>query len=685
MKKVNAINFRLSIKVCSLVFASFLLVADLPVLAQHDMSNMPGTSKSKPKPKSKATTRKPRKATRKKQPTKKHDMSNMPGMNMPGMKMPGMHSRKVRPRKRKAPAKKSPANKNEMDNMPGMKMPAKPSSSPTQSPAPQPSPGQMQMNMPGMNMPQASPSASPQMQMNMPGMRMPQASPSASPQMQMNMPGMQMPAASPNPQTVPQQKMEMNMPMPAASPEASPQKMEMNMPMPEASPSPGAMDKMKGMENMPGMDTMNTNSPLTMSGEDMAIRLGASDSNVMVIGQMGSGTSWQPISTQMYMVDRVMGKWLLMFHYNLVAGVNRQGGPRGATKFESANWLMPMAYRRLGKGTLQLRGMLSAEAFTFPPGGSPLLFQTGETYKGRPLIDRQHPHDLFMELSAQYTVPLGERGTWFTYFGYPGEPALGPVAFMHRASASENPAAPLSHHLQDSTHISFGVLTTGFTYRWFKLEGSIFNGREPDENRYDLDSHKWNSRSARLSIAPNSNWTFQISHGFLRSPEGQEPDTDIHRTTASVQYNRPFKRGGLASAFIWGRNHTSKPGEIHNLNGYTFESTVTFLDKSYLYTRLELVDKNELLRAVDRASLGITDNHPSFRIGAYTFGGARDIWTNKRISVAMGSDVTFYSKPTILDRLYGDNPVSWKLFLRLRPGKMEMSGAHGAHGNTGEK
>ena len=497
-----------------------------------------------------------------------------------------------------------------------------------------------------------------------PGTNKPQASPTATPVQKM--PGMQMPAASPTPQASPQTKM------------------EMNMPMPQASPSPGATDKTKGMD-MPGMDAAKTDSPLVMSGENMAIQLGTTGSNVMMIGQMGSGTSWQPISTQMYMVDRVVGKWLLMFHFNLVAGVNHQGGPRGATKFESANWFMPMAFRRLGKGTLQLRGMFSAEPFTFPPGGSPQLFQTGETYKGKPVIDRQHPHDLFMELSAQYTVPLGERGTWFTYFGYPGEPALGPVAFMHRGSALENPSAALSHHLQDSTHISFGVFTTGFTYRWFKLEGSMFNGREPDENRYGFDAHKWNSRSARLSIAPNDNWVFQISHGFLRSPEGQEPNTDIHRTTASLQYNRPFTNGGLAAAFIWGRNHTSQSAEAHNLNGYTFETTVNLKDKNYLYTRLELVDKNELLRAVDRTLLGVADDHPSFRIGAYTFGGARDVWTNKKMSVAIGGDLTFYSKPSILDRLYGDNPVSWKLFLRLRPGKMEMSGAHSSHGSMGEK
>ena len=431
-----------------------------------------------------------------------------------------------------------------------------------------------------------------------------------------------------------------------------------------------------------GSDQANMDQLLVMSDDGMGIRIGSSDAgNVMRLGQMGSGTSWQPDTSPLYMMDRVSGKWVFMFHFNMIAGVNSQGGPRGVTKFESANWFMPIAYRRLGPGTLQLRGMVSAEPFTFPPGGSPLLFQTGESYKGQPLIDRQHPHDLFMELSAQYTVPLGDRGTWFSYFGYPGEPALGPVAFMHRASAAENPSATLSHHLQDSTHIAFGVLTTGFTYRRFKLEGSIFNGREPDENRYDFDAHKWNSRSARLSFAPNRNWVAQVSYGFLRSPENQEPGVDIRRTTASIQYNRHFHRGNWASSLIWGRNHVSGD-EIHNLNGYTAESTVNFLDKNYVYTRLELVDKDDLLRAVDRARLGITQNHPSFRIGAYTFGGARDIWTSNKLSFAVGSDVTLYSKPAALDSIYGNNPVSWKLFLRIRPGKMDMSqhSVHSMHG-----
>jgi len=423
---------------------------------------------------------------------------------------------------------------------------------------------------------------------------------------------------------------------------------------------------------------MNMGPLMVMSGDDMAVRVGASETNVMAMGQMGSGTSWQPASTKTNMLHKNAGSWLLMFHYNLLIGVNSQGGPRGVTKLESANWFMPMAFRRVGAGTLELRGMFSLEPFTFPPGGSPLLFQTGETYQGRPIIDAQHPHDLFMELSASYTLPVGERGTWFTYFGYPGEPALGPTAFMHRASASENPAAPLSHHLQDSSHISFGVFTTGITYRGFKLEGSVFNGREPGENRYNFEANPWNSRSARLSFAPNRNWSMQISHGLLRNPEALEPG-DVRRTTASITYNKPLKRGSWATSLIWGRNHESHDDEIFNLNGYVAESTVNFLDKNYFYSRLELVDKNALLRHEDRLRLGITEHHPSFRIGAYTFGGARDIWSKEKLLVALGGDITFYSKPAQLDVIYGDRPVSYRFFIRFRPGKTSMSQMHGTH------
>jgi hypothetical protein len=213
------------------------------------------------------------------------------------------------------------------------------------------------------------------------------------------------------------------------------------------------------------------------------------------------------------------------------------------------------------------------------------------------------------------------------------------------------------------------VFTTGFTYRWFKLEGSVFNGREPDENRYNFEAHPWNSRAARLSFAPNSNWSMQVSHGFLRDPEALEPG-DVRRTTASISYNKRFTHGSWATSFIWGRNHESHDGEIFNLNGYLAESSVRFAERNSVYTRLELVDKNQLLRDADRLFLGITDHHPSFRIGAYTFGGARDLWTSEKLITSLGADVTFYSKPSILNSIYGHNQTSYRVFINLRPGKM---------------
>jgi hypothetical protein len=435
----------------------------------------------------------------------------------------------------------------------------------------------------------------------------------------------------------------------------------------------GGMNHSSHAGGMPGMNHASGGDAgglMVMSGEGMGVRVGESVQNVMPMGQMGSGTAWQPASTPTHMWHRSKGEWLLMLHGEAKLGVNRQGGPRGVTKFESQNWIMPMAFRRVGRGTLQLRGMFSAEPLTFSGAGSPQLFQSGEAYRGRALVDFQHPHDLLMEMSATYTLPLGERGTWYAYVGFPGEPALGPVAFMHRASASENPTAPLAHHLQDSTHISYGVFTTGFTYRWLKLEGSVFNGREPDERRYNLEFNPWNSRSFRVTVAPDENWAVQYSYGLLKNPEQLEPG-DVRRQTASVQYNRPLARGNFAAALIWGRNRSEHDGGVSRTNGYTAEATLNFLDKSYAYTRLELVDRESLLTHEELHGLGFAEGeHPQFRVGAYTFGGARDVWNTRKWSVAVGGDATFYSKPRVLDSLYGRSPASYKLFLRIRPAKM---------------
>jgi hypothetical protein len=398
-----------------------------------------------------------------------------------------------------------------------------------------------------------------------------------------------------------------------------------------------------------------------------------------------SGTGWQPAATSDDMTSghmwmKPLGAWDLMTHGVVFLDYNQQGGPRGEGKAESVNWMMLMEQHKLGRGSIMFREMFSAESLTSPHPGFPELFQTGETYHGQPLVDHQHPHNVFAELSFYYVVPIKvpigvaakQKISWLFYGAPSGEPALGPVAFMHRASAAELPMAPLSHHLQDSTHTSFGVITTGLDVSRFRVEGSVFNGREPDEKRYTIQFAPLDSWSARLSAAPSRNWTAQYSYGRLEHPEALEPGSQ-RRQTASVEYVRPFTKGSLATSAIWGRVH--KVFDDHNLNGYLLETTANFKARNYAFSRMELVDKDELFP--DNPLL------PSFRIGAYTFGGARDLIQSRLWQLALGADVTFYSKPSALDSAYGNNPVSFQIFLRVRPalshhGQQAAPGLNGA-------
>jgi len=370
-----------------------------------------------------------------------------------------------------------------------------------------------------------------------------------------------------------------------------------------------------------------------------------------------SGTSWQPASAVPPMWMRSFHRWDVMAHGTVFITYDQQGGLRGVGKAESANYLMTMEQHSLGPGTLLLRQMFSAEPLTSPHPGFPELFQTGETYHGQPLVDHQHPHNVFSELAAMYSVPVREKVSWLLYGGPIGEPALGPVAYLHRQSASDNPAAPLGHHLEDSTHISFGVVTTGFVIERFKIEGSAFNGHEPNEERWSIQPAALDSWSLRGSVAPNRNWAVQYSYGHLSHPEAAEPGSQT-RQTASVEYNRPLARGNWATTMVWGR--VQKDSESFPLNGYLAESTLNFFSKNYAYTRLELVDKDELFPSAP--------THPSYRIGAYTFGGVRDFVHSLHWQIGLGADVTFYSKPPALDPFYGANPVSFHVFLRVRPG-----------------
>jgi len=369
-----------------------------------------------------------------------------------------------------------------------------------------------------------------------------------------------------------------------------------------------------------------------------------------------------------------------MIHGNLVAGVNHQGEPRGVTKAESLNWIMVMGEHPVGSGgALLLRGMFSGEPFTSPNGGFPQLFQTGETWRGKPIVDAQHPHDLFMELSGTLTLPLSKFASVYVYGGPVAEPALGPVAFMHRLSASETPSAPLGHHWEDSTHISFGVVTGGVNLWRFRLEGSAFNGHEPDDDRKDIDPGKPGSWSGRVWFTPTRNWAMQYSHGHLEDPEMLEPGI-VERNTASVSYTRPWTDGWWATTFIWGRNH-----ERHgNSNAYLFESTANLRDKNYLFTRLELVDKAGLLEdnVFGRRGLDPFIQTPSglepgarfdqaFRIGAFIFGGVRDLIAATKLRVGLGAGLTLYHVPQPLEEVYGSRPHSFQVWLRVKPGKME--------------
>ncbi len=250
----------------------------------------------------------------------------------------------------------------------------------------------------------------------------------------------------------------------------------------------------------------------------------------------GSGTAWLPDDSPMRAAHFKVGSWDVMLHGNLFVGYDHQATDAGAAEVVSQNWLMAMAGHPLGGGMFEARTMLSLEPLTLGDNGYPLLLQTGETLDGMPLVDRQHPHDLFMEIAGRYEREVTGDVAFQLYGGLAGEPAVGPVAFPHRPAAMADPMAPLTHHWLDSTHISFGVLTAGVFTRAAKLEGSWFNGREPDEQRYDLDLRTPDSYATRLSVNPSRAWSLQASYAFLDSPEGLEPDVSVQRFAASATH-----------------------------------------------------------------------------------------------------------------------------------------------------
>jgi heavy metal translocating P-type ATPase len=370
-----------------------------------------------------------------------------------------------------------------------------------------------------------------------------------------------------------------------------------------------------------------------------------------------SGTSWQPESSPHQGLHLMTGDWSLMLHGYITGVYDYQGSDRGDEKWFSESMFMAMAQRPLGPGTFGLRSMMSLDP-TMGKEGYPLLLQTGETADGHePLIDRQHPHDLFMELAATYSVPIATEQSVFGYVGLPGEPALGPPAFMHRFSGVDNPAAPISHHWLDSTHITFGVATVGYVWKGLKLEGSTFKGREPDQYRWDIEEPKFDSYSGRLSYNPTANWSMQTSLGYLKSPEQLEPDVNQHRMTASAMYNRPFQKANWQSTLAWGQNKLSSD---FTLDAYLGESAYVYDQRHTVFARVERAEKNELF------------GHHDPQAGVYTvhqasLGYIRDFVTGKHGSVGVGGVGTISFLPTALEASYGErNPLGFMLFVRMR-------------------
>jgi hypothetical protein len=364
--------------------------------------------------------------------------------------------------------------------------------------------------------------------------------------------------------------------------------------------------------------------------------------------------------TEHHMTMSADNSWLLMQDGIVFAEFNHQGGPRGGNELVAPNWWMGMASRNTSRGRVTFTGMFSVDPATVGKDGYREIFQAGEALDGRPLIDRQHPHDLIMQLAAVWRLPLN-NATGFTLAGGPaGEPALGPVAFMHRPSAADNPTAPLGHHTFDSTHVAYGVVTAAVDHGPWLVEGSLFNGREPDENRWDFDFGRMDSVSGRVWYRPNAEWEFQASTGRLVDPEELEPG-NIVRSTASASWTR--KNGAAISSATagYGRNDTD-----HGARNAFFVEGARHAGVNTVFGRFEAVQVETALLQTDLVVDGPAADVKN-PVLAFTAGGVRDIVSWRGFEGGIGADVTVYGVPGALQPMYSPYPVSVHVFFRLRP------------------
>lgn len=410
------------------------------------------------------------------------------------------------------------------------------------------------------------------------------------------------------------------------------------------------------MQNMGGMQHEHT------SHEDMGH--GGMNSAGMFLMNESSGTARQPSAWPMLMTRA--SDWHLMWMGQAFVVDTHQSGLRGGDKLYSDNWGMLGAIHKLGHGSMMFRSMVSLEPATVTNRRYPLLFQTGETAYGIPIVDGQHPHDFIMELSAQYAHPIGENGTWNVYYAPVGDPALGPVAYPHRASAMELPQASLGHHWQDSSHIANNVLTGGVSYGKLRVEASGFHGCEPDEARWNIDWGVMNSWSARASLFPAKNWAAQVSTGRLQDPESAHPGS-IVRTTASIEYTRPAPGNNFwATSLIWGQNY--KLDEHGRTNAVLAETVIPFRRRNFATGRFEWSQRDELFEYNHELGERVTraTGQHAFTVSAFTGGYTRDVGVARNIQTGLGANVTSYAIDSVLKPFYGDHPWSVNVFVRFR-------------------
>jgi hypothetical protein len=426
-------------------------------------------------------------------------------------------------------------------------------------------------------------------------------------------------------------------------------------------PAPGTQKDQQQQSQTTAHPRMQTNMA-EMPGMQMPMDLSSA-----LLMEESSGTSVQPRAWAMPMVLTHIGPWQLSWMAQAFivdvqqSQVNTSPGTlqRGGDKLYSTNWGMLGAQHSLAGGTLMLRTMVSLEPATITDRRYPELFQFGETAYGQPIVDGQHPHNLAMEIGAQYAHPLG-KSVFNFYYAPVGDPVLGPTAYPHRASAAELPQATLGHHYEDSTHIADNVATAELAWHTVHIEAGGFYGREPGENRWTLEFGPMNSWASRVTWLPARNWQAQISTGRLNHPEALSTG-DEERTTASIEY----ATGERAATVIWGRDY--KTAGHYAVNAITAEGVLPIERKNYLTGRFEWSQRDELF--ADRPALESTLPR-WFDISAYTAGYTREVGNWHDAKFGIGANATVYGMDTsvrnVLTGIYGDHPWGASAYLRVR-------------------